>query len=274
MDRAVAARMENSVKSPFNFRSNQKPFLAPLGTQSRFPRPSREMLDKLPPAAAPIAVTVLGGAALILLLGTFLSREASVGPADQTAATAQEEVLTQEVAVAAEPAMADEPSAAPEVSQEIVEPGVAASDAALQAPENLAAIPPLGEPALEPDQNRTSSILSAAPHAGAFEPAVPVAETDDEIAALEAIQRREVEEDIGPPSEEQTASIGQPASGPRAQATTTRYVNMRSGPSDDADIIVVVPALVEVEAETGCNWCAVAYEGRSGYIYKTFLSYD
>lgn len=267
--------MENSVESPFNFRSNQKPFLAPLGARRRFPRPSREMLDKLPPAAAPIAVTVLGGIALILLLGTFLSREAGVGPADRAAVTTQEEVVPQEVAVAATPVRVDEPSAAAEEGPaETPEPAFATGDAASPDAEDLAASPPLDQSAVEPDHNRTSSILSAAPHAGVFEPAVPVAETDDEIAALEAIQRREVEEDIGPPSEDQTASIGQPAASPKARATTTRYVNMRSGPSDEAEIILVVPALVEVEAETDCNWCAVAYEGRNGYIYKTFLSYD
>jgi uncharacterized protein YraI len=57
------------------------------------------------------------------------------------------------------------------------------------------------------------------------------------------------------------------------RARANRHVNMRAGPDDGAQVLMVVPALAEIEAEDGCGWCEVAYQGRTGYIYKSFISY-
>lgn len=273
--------MENNVKSFFKSKQGHQPFLAPLGSRSRLPKLSWETLGQLPPSAAPIAVTLVGGVALIVVLGTVLSREAGTDargtaqlPAEQvTAAQTEEPPADRPETVAAAAAGATDDTAPPRATTQEppARPNPPAVETARQLlqPETFAQ-----ERTFEPDLGRTSSIPPASPGISAFVPSVPVAETDDEIAELEAIQRREVEDDVGVPSDEETASVGPLTTPAMQQATTTRYVNMRSGPSDDAEVVLVVPALVEIEAEAGCNWCTVRYDGRTGFIYKTFLSYE
>lgn len=270
-------RMENSVKSPFKFKRSPQPFLAPLGSRSRLPRLprlSRETWAELPASAAPIAVTLVGGLALIVLLGTFLGREAGKDHGQPAEASASV-VETGQPAAQTGPATAEAeaPGAAEQdvVEETAAQPLVAPVESARQLLEPVALA---DGSAFQPDPGRTSSILPAKPGISAFVPSVPVAESEDEIAKLEAIQRREVEADVGAPSEEETASIGSIDTSAMRQATTTRYVNMRAGPADDAEVLLVVPALEKVEAEADCDWCTIRYDGRTGYIYKTFLSYE
>lgn len=273
------------MKSFFKSKQGPQPFLAPLGSRPRLPRLSLETLSRLPPSAAPIAVTLVGGLALIVVLGALLSRETSpsrqepaqlaaeqVAPEQPAAQSEELAINLPETAAAAETGAPDETDQPGTSSQEAsVQPAPPLVETASQLlqPETLAQ-----ERAFDPDLGRTSSIPPARSGVSGFVPSVPVAETEDEIAELEEIQRREVENDVGAPSEEETASVGPVDTPALQQATTTRYVNMRAGPSDDAEIVLVVPALMEVEAEAGCNWCTVSYDGRTGYIYKTFLSYE
>ncbi|WP_157016547.1 SH3 domain-containing protein [Mesorhizobium xinjiangense] len=99
------------------------------------------------------------------------------------------------------------------------------------------------------------------------EPVVEIAETEAEAAALEEkLEMASSEIDTA-----QTASI--PAAG-LSPATVTRWVNMRAGPADEAEILMVVPANADVEAESDCNWCAVAYEDKRGFIYKSFIRHE
>lgn len=116
-----------------------------------------------------------------------------------------------------------------------------------------------------------ASVLAPSPSSDDNAPVVAVAETVEEVLALEEIQQREVEADLAEPSEETTAAV--PAVS-KAAAKATAWVNLRAGPSDDAEVLMVVPALADIEAESGCNWCAVSYDGREGFIYKTFISYE
>lgn len=59
---------------------------------------------------------------------------------------------------------------------------------------------------------------------------------------------------------------------PLAPARTNAWVNMRAGPDNDAEVLTVVPGGAELRARTGCaHWCEVVYEGRRGYIYKSFI---
>jgi hypothetical protein len=55
-------------------------------------------------------------------------------------------------------------------------------------------------------------------------------------------------------------------------AKATQYVNMRAGPDDDATVLTVVPANASIEAEDDCRWCEVSYEGKTGYIYRSFIA--
>lgn len=270
------------MRSLLKFKRAPKPFLAPLSGGSFVSRLlSRAAPGRLPAAAAPVAATLAGGLVLVAAFAMFLGREAE-NATPQTAILAGEQAQAPETTPAAsqdEPQAAEPAAEAIGASSERAMPAAAAAIELGALPRNGepgagAASPASGDPAIESYPARTASILPAVPDIGA-RPAggVPVAETDDEIAVLEAIQRREVEEDLATPTDEETASIGPAASGPMRAATTTRYVNMRAAPEDDAEVLLVVPALAEIEVEADCNWCAVVYDGRSGFIYKTFISY-
>jgi acetylornithine deacetylase/succinyl-diaminopimelate desuccinylase-like protein len=122
-----------------------------------------------------------------------------------------------------------------------------------------------------PTEADKASILARPSSSDDSAPVVAVAETAEELLALEAIQQREVEADLAEPSAETTAAVP-PVS--KVAAKATAWVNLRAGPSDDAEVLMVVPALADIEAEAACNWCAVSYDGREGFIYKTFISYE
>ena len=55
-------------------------------------------------------------------------------------------------------------------------------------------------------------------------------------------------------------------------AKATQYVNMRAGPDDGATVLTVVPANASIQAEADCRWCEVSYNGKTGYIYRTFIA--
>lgn len=57
--------------------------------------------------------------------------------------------------------------------------------------------------------------------------------------------------------------------------STARAVNLRAGPSKRSKVLDVVPANATILAEADCqHWCSVVYEGRNGYIYKSFIRWN
>lgn len=118
---------------------------------------------------------------------------------------------------------------------------------------------------LDPDQDETGA-----------EPAVSIAETEDDVLALEDVQREQSETQMAAlggeaaASDDAAAATG-PANG--QAATVTAYVNMREGPSNGSTIITVVPANAQISSSQDCplQWCEVSYEGRSGYIYEGYV---
>ncbi len=69
--------------------------------------------------------------------------------------------------------------------------------------------------------------------------------------------------DAAPPS---TRSIARPRVGSGKSAVVTANVNLRSGPGTDSDVITTIPAGSAVRvAECSGEWCAVTWNGRSGY---------
>ena len=268
-------------------RRSQQPFLAPLGSQP-LTRRLREVFDRLPAAAAPIAVTLIGGIALFVGLAAYLGRDAGSAPTQQASAAIEEPAP-----VAPQAPPVDETEATPS-SQSTEETRTAGNETEPAATENESdtaaadAAPAVNSSAdwllqppaqssgeiipIQPDPSETAGIAPSTPEVGSLEPIVPVAENEDEIAALEAIQQQEA--GIDPDAPSAAPSTGAQAAGPMSTATANRYVNMRAGPSDDADVLLVVPALAEIQAEAGCDWCAVSYDGQEGFIYKTFISYD
>lgn len=221
----------------------ETPFLSPLSQQSSHPV---SFSERLPSALAPIAFTIVGGLALVVVIASLLHTadiEAQAPAQQEPAAT-----IAQTAAVQPPPPPAQELAAAAEatISDEVVTVQAA------------------------PDPAATGSILSAIPTGNALLPSVEVAETEAEIAALESNQRARGHD-------ASDSATGQTAIGTAdnlRNATTTGHVNMRSGPSDEAEVLAVVPARTRIQAEADCNWCATVYEGRSGYVYKSFLSYE
>lgn len=54
--------------------------------------------------------------------------------------------------------------------------------------------------------------------------------------------------------------------------TVNDGVNMRSAPRSGSGVLTVIPRGARVIAAPGCEqWCRVSYNGRSGYIYRTFI---
>ena len=158
-------------------------------------------------------------------------------------------------------------------------------------PDSQEAVQPVAAMPVEPEPQPVSRELASANDITTFRPSMPsaedkaavlatgngtpvvaVAETVEELLALEEIQRREVEADLAKPSSETTAAV-QPDIASKVAAIAKTWVNMRAGPSDDARVLMVVPGSADIQAETDCGWCAVSYDGREGYIYKTFISY-
>lgn len=229
----------------------ETPFLSPLSQQSSHPI---FFSERLPSALAPIAFTIVGGLALVVVIASLLHTadiEAQAPVPQEPAATIAQTASVQPAPAALSappPPPAQEPAAVTEAT--ISNEGMPVQAA--------------------PDPAATGSILSAIPTGNALLPSVEVAETEAEIAALESNQRTRGH-DASDSSTEQT-TIG--TADNLRSATTTGHVNMRSGPSDEAEVLAVVPARTRIQAEADCNWCATVYEGRSGYVYKSFLSYE
>lgn len=55
-------------------------------------------------------------------------------------------------------------------------------------------------------------------------------------------------------------------------ASVNAPVNMRKGPGSRHGVMLVIPRRAKVEVYDCDLWCKVGYEGRTGYIYKSFVS--
>lgn len=239
------------MKWPFKQKQrDDAPFLSPLSQHRSF---QESLGQRLPSATASIVFMVVGGLTLVVVIAGMLG-SADTEPPATIAENPVEPVLAAPAAPPAAPAV-------PAVS-------FASELNAARIPDSAVAA---AEPT-DPDPARTASILSAIPSQHALQPEVDIAETEAEIAALESVQRTQVEEDIGVPSAPAVASVA--ADSDLRNATTTGHVNMRAGPNDEAEVLAIIPASTHIQVEADCNWCAVAYEGRSGYIYRSFISYE
>jgi cytoskeletal protein RodZ len=221
------------------------PFLSPLGTSHKTRRERmKDAVQRLPAAAAPIAFTLVGCLIIIVVLGSILA-----GGQDRTPRSSQ-----------AEPAA----------------PTAVTNTQATATPDIADAVPLPEISAPQPDPSRTASIPAAVPPPSALRPDVSIAESEDDITALEEEQRRQASQ-VDEAAEEAVAT---PQSDPdqpdpeMREATITGFVNMRAGASDDAEILEVVPARAKIRAEENCDWCPVLYQGRTGYIYRSFISYE
>lgn len=68
-----------------------------------------------------------------------------------------------------------------------------------------------------------------------------------------------------------TTEATEPAASPRV-AKVNKYVNMRAGPENEATVLTVVPAGGSVNVINCDMWCEIDFDGRRGYVYKSFIS--
>jgi hypothetical protein len=222
------------VRNPFSSSQAPQPFLSPLGRQRR-----------LPAVAVPAVLTVCGGVALVVAFGALFGLQPSgvssiaAGP-DVAEARAAPQART--VAVEREPEKPAQEDAETEDGEVVLEPVLAEGGEADLAPGS--------DSVLNADSERTAAI----------EPALPA-----EITAF-APQPRPT-----PPSPASAASPA--ADSAKRAAVVKRAVNMRAAPNGRAQVLTVVPASSEIRAEAGCSWCEIDYQGRSGFIYKSFIDY-
>ncbi|WP_269931462.1 SH3 domain-containing protein [Aminobacter sp. HY435] len=94
---------------------------------------------------------------------------------------------------------------------------------------------------------------------------VQVAESEAEVAMLEASTGM-----IDPLASGEAAALNGPLPALRP-AKAAKYANLRDGPADESNVILVVPANAAIEAETDCNWCTVVYNGQRGFMYKSLI---
>lgn len=234
--------------NPFKQKTrSQQPFLSPLGERER----------SLPAIAAPLAVTVIGGLALVIAFGALFSGMARKTGTPAAAAPA----IEQQAAM---------PQVSPPTAPETISDAAAATreeapvTTQMDATDRTAAIPP---PVADPDPGPRALSLN-----------VPVAENEEDIAVLEVIQMQQVEDEPGPDAvaedEAEPTVVAQAQADPGLKAAVVNgAVNMRAAPDNDARVLAVVPAKAQIEAQDDCNWCAVTYQGDQGFIYKSFIDY-
>lgn len=232
------------MRNPFSFSRAQQPFLSPLGRQRR-----------LPAIAVPALLMLFGGVALVVTFGTALFGLQPSG-------------------------IAAGPAAGPEVAEARIEtpqPRTVTVEREMPAEEEPALVTALpqspitetGEVVLEPvpaqeaagDDTARVSDSDQAPTAAIPLPA--------EITAF-APQPRPAT----PPANPAASPAATPAGNASMRAAVVRRaVNMRAAPNGGAQVLGVVPGSSEISAETNCGWCRIDYQGRSGFIYKSFIDY-
>ena len=208
----------------------------------------------------------LGIAALVLVAAGTASFRSAVGdtPADiAAAASAQDE----QAAAPAEPEAVPVAAPAAMAAADLIQPGEAAerpirTDEAGAQPA-LLSFQSLHEGTTLLNPAETTAAIGDEPEANAAAPA-----PEAEVAQMETRQDEGNETMI---REESGNAFNSPVMG---EARVNRHVNLRAGPSDEARVLLVVPADAGIQAARNCNWCEVVYEGRRGFIYKTFIDRD
>ncbi|MHA6686189.1 SH3 domain-containing protein [Mesorhizobium sp. A556] len=150
--------------------------------------------------------------------------------------------------------------------------------------------------AKSPTQTAAKAAQAVNAEAGSAEPAVA---TSPQLAAFAAANRAEVNGDAdtsGAADVAQTAAVPtprpakpekqvakaetdepQPAStggGEAAPGHILRGVTMRSGPKKGAAAIGTIPAKTAVQIVDCKRWCEILYNGKRGWVYKTFVARD
>lgn len=269
------------------------------GGASRIPH---FLSDDAPPYRALSFAAILGIVSILAVVaviqfqrqGGFFNVGPLVEPANASATSgAEEPALTQtdvaSAAVTQQAATTSRSARAPSPQPEQPAPAVTTSDVA------VAAVPNSAEPAAARPQ-------AAAAQGQAMEPApLAVADPrwpDDQITVPMALleQPKKGNDLLAFAPEATPVPAPRPAATPRQDATIVAAVEkapkladvrsspgasaqvrsavfLRARPADGAQVLVTVPRGAKVQIASNCrHWCSVTYQGKTGFIYKSFLS--
>lgn len=136
-------------------------------------------------------------------------------------------------------------------------------------------------------QTSRQAVDAEAQAASAPDDIEPMEEGDtSSLAAFAAANRAQVGGNSGPaaakPDSAETAAIptARPKTEPAkdtaetANGHTVHAVTMRSGPKKAAAAMTTVPAQAAVQVLSCNHWCEIVYNGKRGWIYKSFLKRD
>lgn len=243
--------------NPFRSNRTQQPFLSPLGRQR-----------KVPALAAPLVLSVCGGVALVLAFGTLFGLQPRGMPTMMTSSDIDVTPAAAEPQVEPEPAVASAP-----------EPEIPAEEPALVTALPDAPTTDSGEAILEPiaPQPATAAFADIVPDPGptaAIPPALPAEITAFAPQPRPADPVGEPERNDAPAATARAEPEPARAGGSAMRAATVRQaVNLRAAPNKRGKVMMVVPASAQIEAEANCGWCEISYQGRTGFIYKSFINY-
>ncbi|MCO5081287.1 MAG: SH3 domain-containing protein [Rhizobiaceae bacterium] len=100
----------------------------------------------------------------------------------------------------------------------------------------------------------------------AFAPVPEPAPRKKQQTALAAMQARPE------PSEVRPEKVSARTTG-LSLAKIRSSVFLRARPADGSKVLVTIPRGTNVQVDPGCrHWCAVTYDGKRGFVYKSFLS--
>lgn len=266
------------MKSVFKQKKKQgQPLLAPLSNGKRISRFSRAMRN-IPVAAIPIGLTIIGSFVLVGVLAMLAMKPASV------AQKAEQQVLA-EVPGQPTPASSAPTSAAPvekaaETAADLFKPdsnNLGAPAPTAQVPTNQTSLDeenPLleisteaetasGMQAYQQDQPATSSETGQSGENVSMPNTAPIPAPAPTPAARPT-----------PPANNQpSAPVAAASSAGMQSGVTNSAVNVRASPNRGATVIGVIPGQAQIEVQANCEWCAVNYQGKSGYIYRSFIRY-
>lgn len=264
---------------------------------NRFGRPPSGKARKIASLSTAAAMVVGVGAASALfvdyLADRALAREAeapaTVEPvvASVVEASAETKLAALDAEAASQPVAAIRPVEPPRVEIEAEAPDPVAVAKVTVGPEHAIELPaddPTASPILKlgevardvpADETETAAIASYA----AEEPKRQKAETPEprparkntEVASLPGV---DVGGLAGHPSgdDESARKTTTKNRGGEGSARVTTAVNMRSGPKKGSKVLTVVPAGSAVSVHSCDGWCQITYDGRKGWVYKSFLT--
>ena len=209
-------------------------------------------------------------------------------------ADSKQETAVQQAAVAPlasqVAAAVPEPAAAPRADEVTPQTAAAEADIPVLKPNDVRWKDP-SAPA-KPASAPSSSVQAVNAEATAPTDGEPVADTaNSQLSAFAAANRAQVsgiQEHTGTnPDASETAAIpsakpqpptDKPASTTKDESTTQEGrilhgVTMRAGPKKGAAALTTIPAKTVVQVVSCKQWCEVVYEGRHGWVYKSFVKH-